>query len=369
GRRLPPNLTSKQALITFVDTLRIPLRNLMTKGPQQVTDFTSSSWAEALREFLLNMEATRAPKTHRYYKVQLAQLVRWADTNDVSFSDFGKRDLDRFLVERAKSGKSQVTLHHDAICAKAFLAWCSRNDLLKRSPLADYQVRNAAKPPMYMPTDEDVRALLAAIHGYWNTATNPDVRYNPSAKRIFHRDRNYAIILGLLDTACRIGEMISLKVDDIRLEQRSITIRESKGRESRTIPISAEWAATVEVWLKVRRRAMKNVPIGEDEGWLFISETGSRLDEGRFLKVLKKYRAFANLTGKITLHSLRRFSINKLVKHNLLMAQIIAGHKDTKTTLIYTKLDPEFVRDMHGQVGVVRGIVTTKAAEKRKRLV
>ncbi len=334
-----------------------------------MTDFTSSSWAEALREFLLNMEATRAPKTHRYYKVQLAQLIGWADANKVSFSDFGKRDLDRFLVERAKSGKSQLTLHHDAICAKAFLAWCSRNDLLTRSPLADYQVRNAAKPSKYMPTDADVRALLLAVHGYWNAETNPDVRYNPPAKRIFHRDRNYAIILGLLDTACRIGEMLSLKVDDIRLDQRSITVRESKGREPRAIPISAEWVATIDIWLKVRRRVMKNVPVSEDEGWLFISETGSRLDEGRFLKVLKKYRAFAAVSEKITLHSLRRFSLNKLAKYNLLMAQIIAGHKDTKTTLIYTQLDPDFVRDMHGQVGVVRGIVTSKTAEKRKRLI
>lgn len=117
GRRLPLNLTSKQALITFVGSLRRSPRKLTTKGPQQVTDFTSSSWAEALREFLLNMEATRAPKTHRNYKVQLAQLIGWADANNVCFSEFGKRDLDRFLVERAKSGKSQLTLHHDAICA------------------------------------------------------------------------------------------------------------------------------------------------------------------------------------------------------------------------------------------------------------
>ena len=334
-----------------------------------MTDFTCPSWAEALREFLLNMEATRAAKTHRYYKVQLGQLVRWADDNKVSFSEFGKRDLDRFLVERSKTGKSQLTLHHDAICAKAFLAWCSRNDLLKLSPLADYQVRKAAQPSKYMPTDEDMRSLLAAIHGYWDTEKNPDVRYNPPSKRIFHRDRNYGIILGLLDTACRIGEMLSLKVDDIRLEQRSLTVRESKGREPRSIPISSEWAAAVEVWLKVRRRVMKNVPVGEDKGWLFISETGNRLDEGRFLNALKKYAAFADASDKITLHSLRRFSINKLAKHNLLMAQIIAGHKDTKTTLIYTQLDPDFVRDMHGQVGVVRGIVESKKSEKRKRLV
>jgi len=47
----------------------------------------------------------------------------------------------------------------------------------------------------------------------------------------------------------------------------------------------------------------------------------------------------------------------------------MAGHRETRTTLMYTKLDPDFVRGVHDTVGVVRGILTSKrAAERRKRL-
>jgi integrase len=71
----------------------------------------------------------------------------------------------------------------------------------------------------------------------------------------------------------------------------------------------------------------------------------------------------------MTLHSVRHYSLHKLAKHNLLMAQRIAGHSDPKTTLIYTMDDPEFVREMHRQVALVNGIVENKRTVRRKRLV
>lgn len=333
------------------------------------TAFTLLTWNEAIREFLLHLEATRAKKTFRFYDVQLRQLAGWAEQNQIPFTGFGKRHLDRFLVERSRTGKSPTTLHHDAVCAKAFFRWCYKNDLIERSPLADYEVRKAPRPARYMPSDEEMRRLLAAIGDYWNLEKNPEIRYQAPLKRIFHRDRNYAIILGLLDTAARIGEMLSLKVDDYRATERQIVIRESKGREPRVLPASPEWVQALAVWLKLRAKVMSSVPKEQDEGWLFISETGGRLDEGRFLHAIKTYLRWADLSQEITLHSLRRYSLNRLAKANLLAAQTIAGHKETKTTLLYTKLDPDFVRGVHADVGVVRGILTSKrTVERRRRL-
>jgi site-specific recombinase XerD len=333
------------------------------------SDFITLTWHEAFREFLLHLEATRAKETRRFYRTQLTGLIRWAEENQVPFSGFGKRHLDRYLVARAQGGTSPTTLHHDAVCAKAFFRWCQKNDLVERSLLAEYEVRKAPAPARYMPTDDEIQALLAAVADYWNPAANPPVRYIHPAKRIFHRDRNTAILIGLLDSACRIIEMLSLKVDDYREKERQIVIRESKGRESRTLPVSAEWAEALRVWLRLRAKIMADAKPGQDEDWLFISEYGGQLDKGRFLKAVKTYLDKGGLTNRITLHSLRRYSLNRLAKANLLATQQIAGHKETRTTLMYTKLDPDFVRGVHDSVGVVRGILTNKrVVERRKRL-
>ncbi len=191
------------------------------------------TWGEALREFLLHLRATRARKTQIYYEVQVGGLARWADANGVPFAGFGKRHMDRYLAERTDAGKAPLTLHHAAVCAKAFFRWCQKNDLVERSLLAEYEIRRAPRPARYMPADADMQALLRAVHDFWTPAKNPGSRYTPVAKRVFHRDRNYAVLLGLLDSAARIGEMLSLKVDDYRAKERQIVIRESKGREPR----------------------------------------------------------------------------------------------------------------------------------------
>lgn len=102
----------------------------MTSGCQKVVTVT-----EALREFLLHLKASRAPKIVRFNEKQLMQRVRWADANSVPFAGFGKRHLDRYLVARAETGKAHLTFHHDAICAKSFFAWCAKNDILERSLL------------------------------------------------------------------------------------------------------------------------------------------------------------------------------------------------------------------------------------------
>ncbi len=346
-----------------------PSAPVSTQNPAQSSTGSTDifTWDEALHEFRLHLRATRAPKTLHYYDVQLGGLIRWAAENGVPLAGFGKRHMDRYLVERAEAGKAQLTLHHDAVCAKAFFRWCQRNDIVERSLLADYEIRRAPRPARYMPTDAEIQALLRGVPDFWNPAKNPGIRYTPLAKRVFHRDRNYAVILGLLDSAARIGEMLSLKVDDYRAKERQIVIRESKGREPRTLPVSAEWVAALEVWLRQRGKIMAGQ---EDEGWLFISEFGGRLDEGRFLKALKKVIACAGISEHITLHSLRRYSLNRLAKVNLLATQQIAGHKETRTTLLYTQLDPDFVRGVHDNVGVLRGVLENRrAAKSRRRLV
>lgn len=329
--------------------------------------FGSITWDEAQREFLLHLKATRAPKTVSLYRTLVGGVARWAGENKIRFHEFGKRHLDRYLSMRIDAGISPMTLHHEALAMKVFQRWCVQNDLLERSNLAEYRVRNAPTPVKYMPSDEDMVKLLPAALNFWNVEKNPAIRHQAPGRRIFHRDRNYAVIIGLLDTAARIGEIVNLKTDDYRASEGMVMIRESKGREPRAIPVSSEFAEALNVWMKLRSKVTAGLET--DEGWLFISEYGTKLDEGRFLKGLKRLTAWAGLPDAITLHSLRRYSLNRLAKRNLLAAQQIAGHKDPNTTLIYTKIDPDFVREVHQSVSVVKNILSSKREQRRRRLI
>jgi len=334
--------------------------------------FSSVTWEEALRGFILHKKATRSPNTAAWYETYAKNLIAWAKEQGISLDQFTKRHLDQYLVFRAEKGVAPTSLHHDALIATVFTEWCSRNDLLDRDPLAEYKVRNAPKTYKYMPTPENVKALLQGILDFYNVDKRPDARFTPGPRRSFHRDRNYAIELVKLDSACRIGEVFSFRLDDYQMGERGreLIIREAKGREPRILPVSPECAAAVDQWLKVRKRVMSNIPAEEDEGWLFISETGGKVGRGNYLRVIKQVCEFTNLPKSINNHSQRRFSINGMAEAGgLLFAQRMAGHKDPKTTLIYTEINSNFLRQKHEEVGIVRGLLISNRTIKRKRLV
>jgi len=78
----------------------------------------------------------------------------------------------RYLAGRADAGRASLTLHHDAVCAKAFFRWCQKNDIVERSLLSDYEIRRVLGPAHYMPTDADMQALVRSVHDFWNPANN-----------------------------------------------------------------------------------------------------------------------------------------------------------------------------------------------------
>ncbi|MCW3051233.1 MAG: recombinase [Chthonomonadales bacterium] len=340
-----------------------------------VTQKYSVPWEEAVKGFFLHKRATRNLTTAKWYRSYTTKLRNWADPQGISLEDFTKRNLDAYLAYRSDEGRSATTLHHDALTACHFFEWCSKNDIVSRDPLAEYKVRNAPKTYKYLPTEDNVRGLLEAVLNFYDKSQNLTSARGHSAKnRTFHRDRSYAIELVKLDTACRIGEIMNFKVSDYgRTEKgRQLTVRQAKGRQPRVLPVSSSCAEAIDEWLKVRNRVMSNAPEAQDEGWLFMSETGGRGDEGNYLRGLKKVIRWAGLPEEMNNHSQRRFSITTSAKDEnggLLFAQQQAGHTDPKTTMIYVTLDSDYLRERHEKVAVVKGLLTSTRAVKRQRLV
>ena len=145
------------------------------------TVFSSITWYKSVRSYLIHLRAVRAANTVRFYEARLCMLTRWANENQIPLDKFGKRHLSEYLASRAENGKSQNTLHHDAISAKAFIKYCQKYDLVSRSLLAEYEVRRAPKTSMHIPSGEDAQKLLTAIFDYRNTDENPDVRFSSPA--------------------------------------------------------------------------------------------------------------------------------------------------------------------------------------------
>lgn len=134
---------------------------------------------------------------------------------DRPLSELDTATLRRFLSELVERQwkPTSVSIVHRVL--NAFLNWCTREGLIAANPLDGIPAPKTPKVFPFVLDESQVRALLAACD-----------------KSTPHGVRNYAMLLLFLDCGLRLHELISLRLGDVSLAQRSLKIH-GKGAKDR----------------------------------------------------------------------------------------------------------------------------------------
>jgi integrase/recombinase XerD len=121
----------------------------------------------------------------------------------------------------------------------------------------------------------------------------------------------------------RVSEVCSLKIEDIDSSRMLITIRQSKGRKDRVVPLS-------EYVLNVLRNYYKKY---QPKEYLFNGQFQLKYSHTSCNQIVKKY-----LGEQYHFHLLRHSCFTALLESgtDIRVIQKIAGHSSSKTTEIYT---------------------------------
>jgi len=149
--------------------------------------------------------------------------------------------------------------------------------------------------------------------------------------------RNRTIVMLLHDTGLRIGELLSLQIDDIE-EEKSAVVHTEKTTRSRRVYWNADTDVVLQSYL------VERINFGpKDSEFLFATnrmkaKTGlsCRSAQRMFARALRE----ANITRKLCLHSFRHSFIHRLAKLGVpdaIIAQLV-GHSTPLTISHYTKL-------------------------------
>jgi len=157
-----------------------------------------------------------------------------------------------------------------------------------------------------------------------------------------------AMIMFLLMTGCRVSEISNVKIKDFDIENNLITIYNGKGSKDRIIPMFPELKD--EVLLYLQKSGMPRWDFKCD-GFLFARDEGierKRKFPRRTIQFLvERIKKNNPELSDITTHSFRHtFAVYYLkagIKEHYLTE--IMGHSDPKTTMTYTKLSGEDLRD------------------------
>jgi site-specific recombinase XerD len=143
--------------------------------------------------------------------------------------------------------------------------------------------------------------------------------------------RDYAIIQTILQTGLRVSEVTNLTIGDIDLPNKTLTVRQGKGKVDRIIDLPDIAADALSAYWKVRGE-------GSDEK-LFLSRNRKGMYVTTVRLAVHKYLKKAGIS-KGAVHTLRHTfgtykSLNGVPPKIL---QGIMGHKKLESTLLYVHL-------------------------------
>jgi site-specific recombinase XerD len=138
-------------------------------------------------------------------------------------------------------------------------------------------------------------------------------------KNIKHK----AIIMLAYSVGLRVSEVINLKIADIDSARMILTIRQAKGMKDRVVPLSPNVLTCLREYYKEDK----------PKEYLFNGQFSPKYSPTSCNQIVKKY-----LGESYHFHLLRHSSFTSMLEAgtDLRIIQKIAGHKNSKTTEIYT---------------------------------
>jgi site-specific recombinase XerD len=222
-----------------------------------------------------------------------------------------REDISEFIEHEQDRGLAPTSVHTRLRVVYAFLNFLIQRDVL-HPDLLKRKLR--IKLPDALPRaidPEDIKQLLAVLK----------------------EPRDRALILTLLRTGMRIGELLNTKVQDINFKEQCIEIFEAqKNRVGRVVYLSKDAQGALKKWLK-----LKNY----HTDFLFYGHRGRPLCYEAARGIFKKCLDKAQLSHKpYSLHCLRHTFASEMLNGGMSLQSLqeLLGHSDIEMTRRYARL-------------------------------
>ena len=239
-----------------------------------------------------------------------------------------------------KDGVSNVTCNNELRALSSFFTWMRDDELITRNPVLKTGKIKTVKTKKHAFTDEDIERMRIGLKDW----------------------RHKAMFEMLLSTGCRVSELTSIRIDDIKDDSVYIL---GKGNKYRTVYINARAKLAVENYLGERKdsnpylfplaayRATEKVNDGRAKrsDWYKHPELVSPDKPTTTSSIESIIRKIGRATGveNVHPHRFRRTCATMALKRGMPIEMVskMLGHDNISTTQIYLDLNEDDLKSAH----------------------
>lgn len=280
------------------------------------------------RRFFDHLRIERGLSAHTIdaYESDLREYVRFVQSSGKGCEAM---DLDSTLLflSRAEKARSPASRARLLSAVKTFHRFLYTEGVIDRLEAQRLSAPKVLRKIPFVLTPDEVDRLIR----------------QPDESVLGLRDR--ALLEVDYSTGMRVSELCGLKLGEIDHDRRFMRIR-GKGSKERIVPYGRSAEAALARYLGEGRPVL----VGRrTSAHVFLNYAGGPLSRVSFWKLLKKHAVRAGLSANITPHTLRHSFATHLLEGgaDLRVVQELLGHSSIATTQIYTKLDTDYLLEVH----------------------
>ncbi|HUB20590.1 MAG TPA: site-specific integrase [Acidobacteriaceae bacterium] len=270
------------------------------------------------RQYLTNV----TPATVEWYR----RSLKWLPSE--SPTQAGLRDV---VLKMRSKGLKESGINCVLRCLNAYLHWASGSERKCGVGCTHPRIARLKEPKEVMPTLTEQQARLLI---------------NWKARSKYQR-RLHVLVLFLLDTGCRISELLTLHVSEIDFENLLVKL-DGKGRKERVVPITFELRKALYRYCRDFQR--------KPDALLFATRGGTILSRRNVLRRVKRLCTYLGFTPPArTLHCFRHtFAVNYLRRGgSVFHLQKMLGHSTLEMTRRYANLVTADLQAVHERLSLL----------------
>lgn len=259
--------------------------------------------------------------TLQSYRRDIEQYEKYVSDNKINYLKVTEETILEYMEYLREENKKESTISRSLASIRSFYQYLIRVKKIRKDPTMTIESPKINKRTPNILTSKEVELLL-------DQPKDVDLKGT----------RDKAMLEFAYATGMRVTEMISLDIDDVKLDEGYVVCR---GRsKSRNIPLGSMSLKALKEYIDDARPYLIR---DESEEALFVNVNGTRLTRQGFWKIVKYYKEQAHIEKDITPHVLRHSFATHLLQNgaDLKAIQTMLGHSDISSTQVYMQFqDP-----------------------------